>query len=192
MSKLIIVLLLAFAIEVHAQKKVLPYKSLTTVGLAQSANATVFSAYTFNGVEKNKYFFALGTGFDNVGVPSIPILAYAQKRFFKRKNEPYLYGFVGPTISVKTKKWRDNKPFFGSIVLKNGYMAETGIGYLLKLGKTTRLNFNLGITFKEYKYIYNYNDFICGITGCFPVGTFRKEFYKIRNQTFTLKTGIFL
>ncbi len=112
------------------------YQALVQAGLVTGSSTITITAQTVQGIQKNNWVTGIGFGYDNYGIPGVPIVLHGQKAFTQKDNKPFVYAQSGLQIPVKTGSWND-KGWMGTsnYDLKTGFIGEIGGGYTIALGK---------------------------------------------------------
>jgi hypothetical protein len=133
------------------------YQGIVQGGLVTGSTSITFAVQTMQGIQKNNWYTGLGIGYDNYGMPGIPLVLHGQKAFTQKNNKPFVYIQSGIQIPVKTGAWND-KGWMGTggYDLKTGFIGELGGGYTIALGKKqkTAFIFNAGYSYKFNKATY--------------------------------------
>jgi fluoride ion exporter CrcB/FEX len=159
---------LFIATAVSAQKNSKPkwkYSGLVNAGVVGGSSTVTYTVQTVQGIQKNNWFMGIGAGYDDYGMPGIPLVLHGQKAFTQMRAKPFVYAQTGIQFPVKKGQW-DEKAWNGQSFysLSNGFIGELGAGYLVGLGKSkkTAVFFSTGYSYKFCKadyYMYGWNDF---------------------------------
>jgi hypothetical protein len=137
------------------------YSSLVQGGMVTGSSSVSYMAQTVQGVQKNNWFAGVGAGYDDYGIPGIPVVLHGQKAFTQMRARPFVYAQTGIQFPIKKGQW-DDKSWNGKSLysLNNGFIGELGGGYIIGLGKSqkTALVFSTGYSYKfntaTYKTFY--------------------------------------
>lgn len=108
---------------------------------------------------KNNFSIGVGAAYETHQVASIPVFIDIRKSFGKKNSQPFIYANAGRNYTLRTdnypKTWSWNNA--DAYTFKSSYYYAMGIGIARKINKNSKLLFSLGVSFKEFKYAYNYS-----------------------------------
>ncbi|MBS1948725.1 MAG: hypothetical protein JST47_13260 [Bacteroidetes bacterium] len=123
------------------------YHSINNIGLLEGQAGSAFALQTINGIQYQSWFAGIGVGLDYYRYRTIPLFFEARKEFGRSANTFFIYADAG--MNFYWKRDKDAKQFPVEDRFKNGFYAETGIGYKIKLNAKINLLLNAGYSLKK-------------------------------------------
>lgn len=127
------------------------YSSLLQGGLIAGANQCTYTIQTIHGFERNKLMAGIGIGMDNYLMPGFPVVAHGQYQLGKKASRFFSYLQGGPVIPWRKNEWNENILENPRFQLKTGWLAETGIGYQIPVGKH-KIFTSIGYSIKQSRF----------------------------------------
>jgi len=120
-----------------AQKQKAKFNSINTGGIIFGQSGTYGLFQSVNGLQYQKWFAGVGTGYDYHYYKSVPLFIDA-RRYIGKENQVFLYGDIGYNFP------QDNKPgreifSYSSYHFSGGVYTDIGAGYGIKLINTSVL-----------------------------------------------------
>jgi hypothetical protein len=125
------------------------FHSINTIGLLHGKDGYAEQLQSINGLQLKSWFAGLGIGLDEYRFRTIPLFIDIRKEFGKTAHKWFAYADVG--YSFYWQKDTDVKTFPKDSKVQNGFCAETGIGYSIKLNQKLWLLFSGGYSYKTMK-----------------------------------------
>jgi hypothetical protein len=117
------------------------------VGEAKNA----FAVQSKNGIQKDRWFAGIGTGFDFYEKRTVPLFLAIQSDFFSGAKKLFVYTDAG--INFRWLQATDY--FYKSSTSTPGLYYEIGLGCKVKFRNNTGLLFSAGYNLKQVKETYN-------------------------------------
>lgn len=130
-----------------AHDKAMSFHSINSIGLLKDGASGAAQLQTINGIRYKSWFAGIGLGLDYYRYRSIPLFADIRKTFGKKDNKPFVYTDAG--VNFYWQRDNDDKAFQLDDRFKNGFYAEAGLGYSIKLTEKLHLQFSGGFSYKE-------------------------------------------
>ncbi len=127
------------------------YSSLLQGGVIAGANQSTYTIQTIHGFQRNKMMAGIGIGIDNYLIPGFPVVAHGQYLLGKKSSGFFGYLQGGPNIPWRKNEWKETILGNPRYQLKTGWLAETGIGYQIPVGKLKILT-SIGYSVKQSRY----------------------------------------
>lgn len=146
-----------------AQKKVY-FSSNTNIGLLAGEAQTTTSFQTINGIKIDKWRLGIGTGIDNYGIKSIPLIIDMMRDFGTKKWQQIVYANGGLDFPLYNDYFRGTSTAnrFNNYTYKlyNSFCGEAGVGLSHSITKKCSLTITAGFSYKQLHYleITNNND----------------------------------
>lgn len=138
-------------------KAKLQFSSINTIGFSTGTSGETANLQTINGLRYKSWNVGIGTGIDWCGVKSVPLIADVRKTFSANKHKPFAYANAG--VDFAWPKETDAYKY-SNTNYKNGFTAETGVGYNIQLKNQTALVLSAGFGYKHQTYEQSYDYFI--------------------------------
>jgi hypothetical protein len=181
----VLVILIGIEMTCAGQDKKIQTKSINSVGLAEAQYGSAVQLQTINGIKKKSWFMGIGLGLDHYKLQSIPLFVDLRRTFGKKSNKIFIYANAGINFSDLTNDQKGNT-YPANSRFKNGFYAETGAGYDIKLTSRFSLSIASGYTYKNTPEQYR-------LFGFFPLrigGTLGNPTIKNEMNMILLKTAI--
>lgn len=160
MKTLLLILLCNSYTTVIAQKKV-HFASSTNIGLLAGEAQITTSFQTINGIKIDKWRLGIGTGIDNYGTKSIPVIIDIRKIFGAKKWQHIAYVNGGIDFPLYNDYFRgtsaSNRFNNYTYNLYNSFCGETGVGLSHPITKKYSLNITIGFSYKQLQYLETTN-----------------------------------
>lgn len=128
------------------------YFGMLLGGIVAGQSEANYCAQTIQGMQNGPWLLGIGAGIDNYVLPGFPVVAHGQWQYGKQRSKPFVYAQAGPHFPWAKNEWDDKILGSNRYDLKTGWLAESGIGYSMPLGKSLKLNSSLGYSVKQAKY----------------------------------------
>ncbi len=159
MIKYLFIIIIVFTcnLQIAAQKKnAAIFNSYNSAGFMAGKLPVSFTAQTENGIAYKKWFAGAGIAIDMYYKETLPLFAAVKKEISLKTNSLFLYVNAGKSIVAKNKKIVGT---FSTVETKGGFYADAGIGYKIKIAKTSSIFFSIGNSVKNIRQIETTSDF---------------------------------
>jgi hypothetical protein len=179
----------AFAqINKSATKEKWHYTGLVQGGIIVGANKEEYTVQTIHGIRHNKLILGIGVGIDNYLIAGFPIVAHGQYLLGRKEKTGFVYIQGGPQLPWKKNDWKEKFSDQYRYKLKTGWLAESGIGYQIPMGKLKLIS-SIGYSIKQVSYEEQQVFWIGPIFPFQPEPSYDKKQLTTRRLVFKLGIG---
>lgn len=144
----IVLIIISIGLATPAQNKKRQFRSINTLGLLIGQNSSDIALESVNGFVYNNLFSGIGFGIDYYHYNSYPVF-FDQRIFFDRQKNAFVYGDLGYDFASNHNKPGKEIYYYSTYDFNGGVYAGLGVGYRIKMAKTSYITFSSGFSYKE-------------------------------------------
>lgn len=165
-----------------AQQKKITYEGTVSAGLLEGEAGSAFQLQTVNGVAYKTWSAGVGVGLDYYYSRSVPLFLALRKQFGAAQKAPFVYANGGYNFTW----FNDEEKGWSYQDAKGGLYADFGVGYQIRVLKTSMLFFSAGYSQKSFSTV-NVYPVIYDVYPAPPSQTYQLDFQLRR---LSIKTGL--